>query len=142
MNKQFGRDGVSFRYPADWRLEQEEAGGGWTAALQSPGAAFLTVTYDPDMPSTEDMAQTALDALRSEHRDVEAEPVVENVAGRLAVGHDINFFSLDAVVTCWTRSLYGDAGTLLVLCQTDEPELERAEAALRGVLGSLQFEED
>ena len=33
----------------------------------------------------------------------------------MAVGHDINFFSLDLTNTCWTRSLYGDRGTLLVL---------------------------
>ena len=142
MFKEFTYEGISFRYPADWKLEREEGDEGWTVSLQSPNTAFMTLTCDASLPPIEEMAGTALEALRSEYPTLEAESVVENIAGQMAIGHDINFFSLDLSVTCWTRSFYTDAGTVLLLCQTSDLELEEAEKALRGICASLKVEEE
>src|SRR5206468_693864 len=96
-----------------------------TVLVQSPGTAFLTLSCDAEMPTTEDMADTALAALRDDYPGLESEGRVDTVAGQMAVGHDVNFMSLDLTNTCWTRSLYSDAGTLLILCQANDLELER-----------------
>ena len=63
---QFDEGGIRFRYPENWTLERENNENGWTVSVQRPDTAFLVVTLDEDMPSTEDMAQTALEALRTE----------------------------------------------------------------------------
>jgi hypothetical protein len=140
--KDFHEDGVSFRYPENWRLEREEADDGWTVTLTSPGTAFALVRLDKSLPTTEEVAQTTLEALRADYPGLEAEPCVDMLAGEMAVGHDINFFSLDFSNTCWTRCIYAAAGTLLVLCQVSDIEQESYEPALRAICTSLRVEDE
>ena len=141
MVKQFDVDGVSFRYPDDWTLEREETENGWTATLQSRETAFLVVTLDRDLPEPERMADTTLEALRSEYPGLDADAAVDLVAGEMAVGHDIQFFSFDLPNTAWTRSLYCGAGTLLLYWQANDLELPTAEPMLRAICASLKAEE-
>src|SRR5437868_5241178 len=116
MTKVFSEDGISFRYPANWILEREQGEGGWTVSVQSPDTAFLVLSCDSAMPDTEDVAETTVEALREEYPGLEAESCVESIAGRMAVGHDIHFFSLDLTNTCWTRCFNTEAGTVLLMC--------------------------
>jgi hypothetical protein len=141
MASRFEREGISFSYPESWRLEPEESEGGWTVLLQSPGTAFLTLTLDENMPSAEEMADAALSALREEYPSLEVEERVDTLAGQMAVGHDVNFISLDLTNTCWTRSFHSDSGTVLVLCQTSDLELEQYGPVLRAVCASMRVEE-
>jgi hypothetical protein len=142
VSQRFHEDGVSFDYPDSWRLEREPTENGWTAVLQSPGTAFLTMTLDGDMPQMDAMAEAALEALRSEYPTLEASPQIDTLAGQMAVGHDMQFFSFDLTNSCWTRSLYTDAGTLLVLCQTSDLELAEYEPVLRAICASLEVEQE
>jgi hypothetical protein len=142
MSKHFAEDGISLSFPESWSLEREESDEGWTVLLQSPGTAFLTVTFDSSMPPAEDMAETALEAMRAEYANLEAEPAIETLAGQMAIGHDMQFFSFDLTNTCWTRSLYADAGTILVLCQTSDLDLDAYEPVLRGICASLRVTEE
>ena len=141
MIKEFSQGGVSFRYPDSWALELEEADGGWTVTLQSKETAFFVITLDATMPAPEETAKTALEALRSEYPELEADAAVDMLAGEVAVGHDIQFFSLDLANTVWTRCLYCAAGTLLVYWQMNDLELPTMEAVARAVCASLQVEE-
>jgi hypothetical protein len=140
MSRDYQDDGISFRYPDNWKLEREESADGWTVLLQSPGTAFLTLTCDSSGASTEEIAEATLEALRADYPGLEATPQVDTLAGQMAIGHDIQFFSLDLTNTCWTRSIYSDAGTVLVLCQTNDLELEEYEPVLRAICASLRVE--
>ena len=142
MAAQFSEGGIRFRYPENWTLEREDNENGWTVSVQSPDTAFLVVTLDEDMPTTERMAQTALEALREEYPDLEAEECTDSVAGQPAVGHDIRFTSLDLTNTCWTRSFYCADGTVLVMCQLNDLELEKHEPVLRAICASLKLEDE
>ena len=142
MGRQFKEGGVSFSYPENWRLEREESETGWTVSLQSPQTAFVVVACDGSMPSAEDVARTTLEALQSEYPGMEADAAVDTLAGQMAVGHDIRFFSFDLTNTCWTRSLYSDSGTLLVMCQANDLELEDYEPVMRAICSSLQVEQE
>jgi hypothetical protein len=142
MIAEFDDGGVRFRYPKTWKLEREETDSGWTVSLQSPDTAFLTITVDEDMPSVEHVAETALAALRDEYPDLEADERVDSLAGQPAVGHDIRFFSFDLTNTCWTRSFYCAQGTVLVLCQTSDLELETNEPILRAICASLEVDDE
>jgi hypothetical protein len=141
MSALFEQDGIRFLYPENWRLEREETDTGWTVSLQSPQTAFLLLSLDEDMPSTEQVVETALAALREEYPDLEADACVDSVAGQPAIGHDIRFFSLDLTNTCWTRSFYSPKGTVLLMWQANDLELEAHEAVLRAITASLEVED-
>jgi hypothetical protein len=138
--KDFSEDGLSFSYPDDWRLEREPGDDGWTVTLQSPGSAFAMVTMDRDLPEPADVASAALEALQEDYPKLEAESSVDMLAGEMAVGHDIQFFTLDLATTCWTRSFHGAAGTVLVLCQVSDLDQEIYEPALRVICSSMRTE--
>ncbi len=94
------------------------------------------------MPEPREMTDAALDALREEYPELEAETAVESLAGQPAVGHDIRFFSFDLTNTCWTRSFYSGRGTVLVMWQANDLELDRLEPVLRAITASLVVAED
>jgi hypothetical protein len=138
----FQDDGIRFRYPENWELERTEDDTGWTVSLQSPGTAFLMLCLRADMPPADDLAETALAALREDYPDLEADDCVDSVAGQPAVGHDIRFFSFDLTNTCWTRSFYAAGGTVLLLCQTNDLESETHEPVLKAICASLQVDDE
>ena len=113
----FARDGVSFRYPTTWSVDEESHDGGWTATLSGPGVAFLVVRLDEEVDDPVGLADAALGVMRETYPDLEAEDAVETVAGQPAVGHDATFITLDATTTCRLRGLSGPVGSVLVLAQ-------------------------
>ncbi len=110
MAEQFAENGIRFRYPENWRLEREETESGWTVLLQSPDTAFFLLSLNEDRLSSEEVTRTALDALREDYPDLEADECVDSLAGQPAVGYDIRFTSLDLTNTCWTRGCYCAGG--------------------------------
>jgi hypothetical protein len=142
MSAQFEDGGVRFQYPENWSLEREDTDTGWTVSLQSPGTAFMMVCLREDLPTPDQMAEAALNALRDDYPDLEADDCVDNFGGQPAIGHDIRFFSLDLTNTCWTRSFYSSSGTVLVLCQSSDIELEENEPILKAICKSLEVDED
>ena len=141
MPRVFREGSLSFRYPDNWQLEREDTDHGWTVSVYSPGTAFLTLSLDADYPDTERVADTALEAMRSEYPELEADERAEQFAGQWAVGHDIWFFSLDLTNTCWTRSFDCPDGTALVLCQVSDIDASQ-EAILRAICASLKLEDE
>jgi hypothetical protein len=138
----FEADGIQLLYPENWELQRDESDRGWTISIQSPETAFLVLSFDAELPEMEVMAQTALDALRGEYEDLEADDCVETVAAQPAVGYDVRFFSLDLTNSCWIRSFYTGRGTVLVMWQMNDLELERHERVLRAICASIKVEED
>ena len=142
MAARFDDGGIHFQYPENWQLEREENETGWTVSLQSPGTAFMMLCLREDLPTPDQVAEAALDALREEYPELEADDCVDNLAGQPAIGHDIRFISLDLTNTCWTRSFYSSEGTVLVLCQANDLELEEHEPVLRAICKSLEVDEE
>jgi hypothetical protein len=142
MSLIFEEDGIRFRYPENWRLEREDNETGWTVNVQSPDTAFFLLSFDADLPEPEQVAQTALDALREEYPNLEADVCEDTVAGQPATGHEIQFFSLDLTNTCWTRSFFSPRGTVLIMWEVNDLELADSEPVLRAITASLELEED
>jgi len=142
MPAKFDRDGIQFLYPENWRLETSDSDSGWTVSLQSPDTAFLMLSFDESMPDPEAMASTALEALKAEYPDLESQETVGSVAGQPAIGHDVQFFSLDLTNTSSLRAFFSGTGTALLLWQMNDLELERNEPVMRAIYASLQVAED
>jgi hypothetical protein len=142
MAELFNEDGIRFRYPESWQLEREDSEEGWTVSVQSQGTAFLMLCFRQDSPTPDSMIESVTSAMREDYPELEVEDRVESVAGQPAIGQDIRFFSLDLTNTCWTRSFYTSRGTLLLMCQSNDLELDQAEPVLRAMCASLELVED
>jgi hypothetical protein len=141
MLRTFAEDGLAFDYPAHWKFDREKGEDGWAVTLQSPGAAFAVVRLERDMPDAAEVVEASLATLRGVYPALEATSALETIAGEMAVGHDIEFFSLDIANLAWTRCFFGPAGTVLVLCQCSDVDEAGDEAALHAISASMRIEE-
>ena len=138
----FSRDGISFKYPANWRPEAEDTeDGGWAVTVTSPDTAFVMVSLRPDAGHPADLADQILDALKGDYKELDAENRVETVGGAMALGHDIDFLTLDSPVTCRTRAFDTPAGPLVVMTQVSGYDRDRNDPVLRAVVASLAIED-
>ncbi len=112
------------------------------ATLISPDTALLVATLRPEADSPAELADEALAALQLEYKELDEEPAVESIAGRSAVGHDVDFLTLDTTAFCRIRGLDTAAGPLLILAQMSEYDRVRLDPVLRAVVASLQLTEE
>ncbi len=137
----FNEQGVRFEYPTNWNLDRQTTDSGWTVTLQSPGSAFLFLVVNEDMPSMEQMLEATLTALREDYTDLEVYDHLETIAGQPAMGHDMHFTSLDLTNTCCTRCFYSPAGTILMMWQANDLDLEEVDLVFQAICASLSLEE-
>lgn len=140
----FDRDGVTFDYPANWTAEfaQDDESGGWSVTVESPGTAFLLVSLRPDAETPADLADQTLAALREEYEELDVQNTLQTLAGLPAIGHDIDFLTLDTPINCRTQCIDTPAGPLLVLAQASEFDRETHAPALDAVCASLKVESE
>jgi hypothetical protein len=139
MNGVFDDYGVRFEYPADWELDITDDGTRTTVSLQSPNEpAFVMVALDTDRPGPAEVADEALDAMRAEYPDLDAVPALETIDGHRAIGHDLEFFTLDMTGSCVIRSFRTDRRTILVFAQWSGLDDEAAEGQIRTLRASLE----
>jgi hypothetical protein len=139
--KTFERDGINLHLPDNWEVEVEDSSEGWSVAAQSPGTAFLLASFDPSMEDPSAMADAALEGLREEYSQLDADSAIETIAGQPSVGFDINFIHLDLTNSCWVRTLEAGVGALLLLGQCTDDELDLYEHELLGIMQSIEIEE-
>jgi hypothetical protein len=132
--------GIRFEYPSDWELDETVDGPRITVSAQSPsGLAFALVTVDDDRPAPSDLIDEALAALKDEYPTLEAFPAVETIDGHKAVGHDLEFISLDLNNAGAIRGFRTPRRTIFILAQwSDDLEGEEAESALKVLRRSLE----
>jgi hypothetical protein len=140
MAARFDEHGVRFLYPENWQLEREHHDSGWSVTVLSPDTAFLTLSYHENASDFGGLADAAVDTLREDYPDLEAEPRTDTLAGQPAVGHDVRFFSFDLTNTAWVRCIPCESGSLLLLCQVNDLELERNGPVLRAICASLAID--
>ena len=144
MTETFERDGVSFRYPADWTLEvaEDAESGGWTVTVSSPETAFFMASLQPDAADGGDLADQALATLKAEYKELDAEDVMETICGLPAIGFNADFLTVDTATTCRVRGLDSFAGPLLLLAQVSEFDRDKNEPVLHAIVKSLDVETD
>ena len=140
--KTFVRGGIRIQYPVNWSVETDEDGPAWSANIVSKDTAFVLASLRPDVDHPAELADEALDVLKAEYKDLDADPVVENIAGQPAVGYDIDFLAVDTSVVSFIRALNTPDGPLLLLAQVSEYDREANEPLLRAILASVQIEDE
>lgn len=77
MPATFDNLGISFQYPDNWQLDEEDIRAGQSAVtVFSPGGAFWSVAmHTKSAAEPMQMAEAALEAMRKEYDELDAEPV-------------------------------------------------------------------
>jgi hypothetical protein len=131
--------GIRFQYPTNWAIEVNDDGAITAVSLQSgSGLAFALVSIDDSRPEPAEVADLALAAMREEYPELDAFPASETLGGHQAVGHDVEFSSLDMNNTCAIRCFRTPRRTVLVFGQWSDLEGEGPELVLRAVRHSLE----
>ena len=138
MPATFDNLGITFQYPENWQLDEEEMRGGQSAVtVLSPGGAFWSVAVHTTSADPARMAQAALDTMRKEYEGLEAEPVKEAIAGHELIGFDLNFIYLDLTNTAGVRSLRADGTTYTIFFQSEDREYGEVGLVFRAMTLSL-----
>lgn len=132
--------GIRFEYPSGWEVDASDEGPGLaTVILESPGGtAFAMVRVDEDCPAPAELADEALEAMRGEYPTLDASPAMETISGHHAIGHDIEFLSLDIANTCNIRCFRTSRRTVLVFGQWSDLDGERPEALMKALRSSIE----
>src|SRR4051794_15932671 len=131
MTEVYNDGGIRFEYPGDWELEVTDDGALTTVAVQAHGGlAFALVTVDDSCPAPAQVADQALEALREEYPVLDASPALETIDGHRAVGHDVEFITLDMTNSCTIRTFRTPRRTVLLFGQWSDLADEEAKASL------------
>ena len=143
MTEVYDDRGIRFEYPGDWELEVTDDGPLTTVAVQAPGGlAFALVTVDDTCPAPAEVADQALEALREEYPVLDAIPALETINGHRAVGHDVEFISLDMTNSCTIRCFRTPRRTVLLFGQWSDLGSDDSESALGAVRRSFEETDD
>ena len=126
--------GVKFLYPENWSLADEQTED-WPKAVtvQSPSGGFWTLHIYEGGVNIRDLASEAVDALRIDYADLEAEEVLQPTDGT-DYGFDINFYYLDLIVTAQVRAVLLPGKALLWLAQAESRDYEECEPIFRAMV--------
>lgn len=133
---------IIFQYPTDWILTEDEADGEVTVSLQTPGAAFWSLTVFDDRPAAEDVLGAVLNAYRDEYPELDIYAVSTTVCRLPAEACDLDFVCLDLVSSAALRSFESLTRTFLIVYQGPDRELERFQGDFERVTLSLTLDSD
>lgn len=134
----FEKLGISFQYPENWKLDEEELRAGQcSVTVYSPQGGFWSVSLHPETADPARMAKAAVDAMRQEYEGLESAPASETVAGQELVGYDLNFFYLDLTNSATVRSLHVGQTTYTIFCQAEDREFDEIHRVFEAMTASL-----
>ena len=110
--------------------------------IQSPETAFVIVSLRSDAQNLAQIADESLAAFQLEYPELEWENAIDSIAGQPAIGHNIDFLTLDTSTTSWSRCIETVNGPLLILCQVSEYDFTKNEPVLRAICASMQIADD
>ena len=138
MPAEYRANGISFAYPENWQLEENELGEGEISVqLNSPGGAFWMVTVSSAKTSPESLTKKALEAIVSEYDRVDHTPV-ERVIGRYKlVGYEMDFIYFDLVNTALILSFSTGDRTFAIYWQSDDRQLDICQDVFEAITFTL-----
>jgi hypothetical protein len=130
--------GISFLYPENWRIVDEQADE-WPhgVSVESPDGGYWQIQLYPSRMDLARLSEQALEAMQGEYEGLEWQAVTEELFDVTASGYDLYFFCLDFLVTSRIRSLYMGDQTILLICQAESREFDRLRLVFDAITKSL-----
>ena len=126
--------GVEFSYPSNWTLREEQTDG-WpvSLAVESPAAAFWSLTIHRRLLPPAAVAEEVLQAMRTEYSDLECEASRRQILDLDSYHYDLRFYCMDFVVAACVQVIAAGDLVLVVLSQGEDREF----AAQQGVFAAM-----
>ena len=139
MPNTFSGLGITFQYPDNWRLDEEDAvAGRESVTVYGPGErAFWTVSVHPPTAAPARLVATALQAMKDIYDSLDSEEVQESLVGQEIVGYDMNFFCLDLTNSAIVRSLHTPHASYMILYQAEDRDFEQLAPIFQAMTVSL-----
>lgn len=130
--------GISFQYPENWTLDEEDAlAGNKSVTVYSPGGAFWSVSIHPREADPRQLADDAIEAMKGVYEGLESEITQETIAGRELVGGNLYFFCLDLTNTAIVRCLRTNQASYVLFWQAEDREFDKLDPVFRAMAVSL-----
>lgn len=138
MTAHYENLGVSFLYPENWQIVDEEWDG-WPrgVSVQSPEGGYWELKIFPSRVDRNALCDQVLAAMRQEYPDVESDVANDDIMDLPAVGYNLTFFCLDLVVISHVRGLHVSDRTYLLTYQAENREFEREQPVFDAITRSL-----
>ncbi len=120
---------LEFEYPDLWSVVADEA---TSVTVAGPGTAFCTVSLVDASVDPDDALDAVVDVYRQEYDAVDVYAEDE-----LPHGRDVEFFALELCNTAWLRSYHAAAGTLVLVFQCTDIEVDEERPHFELIAGSL-----
>ena len=141
MPAKFAKLGISFQYPDNWTIDEEDAlAGRKSVTVYSPGGAFWSVALHSPSADHVKLAKGVVEAMRQEYGELDAEEAHETLAGHEMIGYDLSFFSLDLTNTARIRCLRTGQKTWTIYYQAEDREFARVQLVFQAMTTSLLSE--
>lgn len=137
MPTTYDKIGVRFDYPENWRIEEENLNDQRAITVYSPGGGFWSVVVHPQRMEPGELATAAMELMRKEYDNLDAEVATEQFADHEMIGYDLNFYCLDLTNTTHIRSCRAENATYLVFYQAEDREFEKLAPVFRAMVTSL-----
>ena len=125
MPAEFNKMGISFLYPDNWTLDEDDAKAGQeSVTVFSPGGAFWSVSVHPPSTDPGQLAEAALKAMEEEYKELETEPARQTIADQKMIGYNINFYYLDMTNTASILCFRGTGASYAIFWQAEDRELK------------------
>lgn len=138
MPAEFNKMGISFLYPDNWVLDENDAKAGQdSVTVFSPGGAFWSVSVHPPSADPQRLAKTALKAMEDEYKELETEPVRQTIAEQKMIGYEISFYYLDLINTASILCFRGTGASYAVFWQAEDRDLKLIQDVFLAITTSL-----
>lgn len=134
----YSRSGVFLAYPKNWTLEEDsDEDAKINLTLLSPNTAFWTLIVYAERLDLEHAVSQVVEALRAEYPELETHASAEEIVGETLSGQDATFFCLDLTNTVRVRARHAGETTQVILCQSEDRELEEVDLVFQAITQSL-----
>jgi hypothetical protein len=143
MTSLYSGHGLHFRYPDDWRLSEDRAGDelAITVRPDQDSTAFWSATLLFERPAVQDALRAVVEAFEEEYEELDVYPADETIAGRDALGRDIDFVCLELTNSAFVRVFRAASCTIVVLSQATDGELDGLLSEFQEITSSLECDE-
>lgn len=138
----YDANGVRFRYPAWWELDEQTESNEVSITVSSPGTAFWSLMLLLEAPPPEHVIESVVDAYREEYHEIDIYPVDAMLCHRSNVARDLEFVCLELINSAYLRAFRTGRFTALILYQGTDAELEASKHILEEISASLECEGD
>ncbi len=137
MREVYDQHGITFQYPADWEVSEQEQGDECLVTVSGPGTSFWSVGLFRDRPHPDLVLETALAAFQDEYPDLDSYEADDEILEQPTSGIDLEFFCLELVNTAKIRVFLARDFTVLIMYQADDTEIEASQPMFDDMTRSL-----